>query len=176
MKNLLMTAGLCVLVMAGYYVAKHFYLKPKNITGDKASEIKGKLPDGSTFSLKELHGRYVLLDFWGSWCMPCRQTHPQLKELFRRYRNQAYQDAAGFDIVSIGVEPNRENWQAAIIQDELDWPYQLLVPSHFDDPVTKAYNVKQLPTKFLINPQGIIIAVDPSIDEVAKLLEKRLKT
>lgn len=175
MKNLLMTTGICILIVAGYYLGKHLYLKPKNITGDKASNISAPLPDGTMFSLKDLHGKYVLLDFWGSWCMPCRQTHPQLRELYDRYVSKDYQDASGFEIVSIGVEQKRENWQSAIETDQLIWPYHLLILSDFDDPITKAYNVKQIPTKFLINPKGVIIAVDPTLEEVAKILDKRAK-
>lgn len=173
MKNLLVTTGMCCLIILGFYLGKHFYLKPKNITGDIASEIGGQLPDGSPFSLKDLHGKYILLDFWGSWCGPCRQTHPQLVELYNRFQNQHFKDSSGFEIVSIGVEQNRENWSSAIQSDGLSWPYHLLAIGDFDTPIIKAYNVKQIPTKFLINPEGIIIAVDPTLDEVAKILESK---
>jgi len=173
MKNLLVTTGMCVLIILGFYLAKHFYLKPKNITGDLATEISGQLPDGSHFSLQDLHGKYVLLDFWGSWCGPCRQTHPQLVELYNRFQNQHFTDSSGFEIVSIGVEQNRASWALAIRSDGLSWPYQLITMSDFDTPMVKAYNVKQIPTKFLINPLGIIIAVDPTLDEVAKILETK---
>jgi thiol-disulfide isomerase/thioredoxin len=176
MKNLLVTTGLCVLIILGFYLGKHFYLKPKNITGDKASEISGQLPDGSIFSLKDLEGKYVLLDFWGSWCGPCRQTHPQLVELYHRFQNQHFTDSNGFEIVSIAVEENRENWAAAVQSDGLSWPYQLITIGDFNMPMIKAYNVKQIPTKFLINPKGIIIAVDPTLDEVAKILTTKTQT
>lgn len=173
MKNLLLTTGMCVLIILGFYLGKHFYLKPKNITGDLASEIAGQLPDGRPFSLNELKGNYVLLDFWGSWCRPCRETHPQLVELYDRFNHQHFEDSAGFEIVSIAVEKNKENWSAAIRADSLTWPYQLMAMGDFETPMIKAYHVKQIPTKFLINPKGIIIAVDPTLDEVAKILEKR---
>jgi len=173
MKNLLLTAGMVVLIILGFYLGKHFYLKPKNITGDHASDIKGELPDGSPFSLKDLRGNYVLLDFWGSWCGPCRETHPQLVGLYKRFQHQHFEDSAGFDIVSIAVEQNKENWSAAIRADSLMWPYHLISMGNFDSPMINAYNVKQIPTRFLINPKGIIIAVDPTLEEVAKMLEKR---
>jgi thiol-disulfide isomerase/thioredoxin len=174
MKNLLVTTGMCVLIILGFYLAKHFYLKPRNITGDKASEISGQLPDGSAFSLNSQKGKYVLLDFWGSWCGPCRETHPQLVELYNRFHDQRFKDSDGFEIVSIAVEQNRENWMAAIQSDGLSWPYQLITIGDFETPIIKSYNVKQIPTKFLINPLGIIIAVDPTIDEVAKILQTKI--
>jgi thiol-disulfide isomerase/thioredoxin len=173
MKNLLATTGMCILIILGFYLGKHFYLKPRNITGDQATEIHGKLPDGRPFSLKELRGNYVLIDFWGSWCGPCRETHPQLVELYNRFQHHTFQDSAHFEIVSIAVEQNREKWATAIQSDGLVWPYQLISMGDFNEPMLKAYNVKQIPTKFLVNPKGIIIAVDPTLDEVAKILEKK---
>jgi len=76
--------------------------------------------------------------------------------------------------VSIAVEQSKENWSAAIRADSLTWPNQLICMGDFDSPLIKPYHVKQIPTKFLINPKGIIIAVDPTLDDVAKILEKRL--
>lgn len=176
MKNLLVTTGMIAIIVFGFYLGKYLYLKPKNIAGDRASEINDKLPDGTPFSLKNLEGKYVLLDFWGSWCQPCRENHPQLITLYKRFQNESFRDSEGFEIVSIGVEKNRENWLSAIQNDQLTWPYHILTLGDFDTPIVKSYNVKQVPTKFLINPKGIIMAVDPSLDEVAKMLQSRIVT
>jgi thiol-disulfide isomerase/thioredoxin len=173
---MLLTIGIGVLIISGFYFGKYFYLKPKNITGDQAIEIKGELPDGRSFALSDLKGKYVLISFWGSWCGPCRETHPQLVNLYQTFQNQSFKDSDGFEIVSIGVERSRERWEKAISSDQLSWPYHLMESDSFGSGLTKSYNVKQIPTKFLVNPEGIIIAVDPTLDQIALMLESRRKS
>jgi thiol-disulfide isomerase/thioredoxin len=175
MKSIVWTIGLSILVVGLFYVGKYFYLKPKNISGEKAIEISGRLPDGSLFSLSELKGKYVLIDFWGSWCGPCRQASPRLITLYNRFQHQGFDNADGFEIVSIGLERNRRNWENAIRADQLSWSYHLLEPDSFTSAPAKAYDVKQIPTKFLINPEGVIMAVNPTFDQIAKILEFRQK-
>ena len=175
MKSTFWTIGLAILIVAGYYLARHLYLSPKNITGEKAHEIQGQLLDGSDFALSQLKGQYVLLDFWGSWCGPCRESHPQLVSLHEQFKDQVFKDSEGFAIVSVAIEKNPDQWQRAIRNDRLNWPYHLMVTESFESSQARAYGVKQIPTKFLINPQGKIMAVDPSLAETAKLLESRLK-
>ena len=176
MKSILLTIGLAVLVVVLFSVGKSYYLKPSNITGEKAHELTGQLLDGSEFKLSELKGKYVLIDFWGSWCGPCRASSPQLKSLYNKFQHQAFTDANGFEIVSVAIERSKANWERAIQSDDLSWPYHLMEQGSFDSPQVKAYNVKQIPTKFLVNPQGIIMSVDPSFDDIAKLLGSRVKT
>jgi thiol-disulfide isomerase/thioredoxin len=176
MKNILISAGIAILVLVVFRVVKYYYLKPKNITGERAMEITGQLPDGSAFQLSDLKGKYVLLDFWGSWCGPCRKSNPQLVTLYARYNKSSFKDATGFEIVSIGIEHSATNWQKAMQADGLTWPYQLMESASFDSPSAKAYGVKQIPTKFLINPDGIMMAVDPSVEDIARLLDDRIKT
>lgn len=176
MKSMLLTIGLAVLLVVLFSLGKSYYLKPSNITGEKAIELTGKLPDGSEFKLSDLKGKYVLIDFWGSWCGPCRKSHPQLVSLYNRFNKQTFKDAEGFEIVSIGLEQSRTNWEGAIRTDQLNWPYHLMEQGSFESPQVKAYNVKQIPTQFLVNPDGIIMYVDPSFEEIAKLLGSRLKT
>ena len=170
-----MTLGLSILIVIGFYVGKRFYLKPGIKNGVKAFEINGLLSDGSSFSLSDLRGKYVLLDFWGSWCNPCRKAHPEMVRIYKKYNQQDFEDASGFEIVSFSLEQNPANWKKAIEVDSLTWPYHLVTNQMFDAPVLKNYNVKQLPTSFLINPEGVIIAVDPSLEGVRKVLEGKVK-
>lgn len=172
---MLLTIGISLLIVLGYYAGRAYYLKPRLVQGQKAFDIVEKLPDGTDFSLSELKGKYVLLDFWGTWCGPCLQTHPALVELYHRFHSHSYTDADDFEIVSVAVESHNRNWQNIINQDQLNWPYHFITTQLFDSPIVRAYNVKQLPTKFLINPKGIIIGVDPSMSQIAKILQEKLK-
>ncbi len=164
------------MLVGAFYVGKKFYLKPRLEQGIEAYEIEGNLADGSDFKLSELKGKYVLLDFWGSWCKPCRESHPELTRLYQEFHGVIFKDADGFEIVSFGVERNSDKWKEAIMADSLSWPYHLVSLNLFTSPIVEAYNVKQIPTKFLINSSGIIIAVDPSLEQISQLLRDRRKT
>ena len=175
MKDILLMIGVSLLIIIGYYAGRAYFLKPRLVQGQKAFEIVDVLPDGRSFSLSDLRGKYVLLDFWGSWCGPCLDSHSALVQLYERFHSQNFTDATGFEIVSIAVEKNDKNWRYIVRHDQLTWPYHLVSLDMFNSPKIKAYNVKQIPTKFLINPEGLIIAVDPSMSQIINMLEKRLK-
>ena len=175
MKNVLTTLALAVLVFAAFQFGKHLYLRPKNITGAEAPPVSGLLADGRSFSLNQLRGQYVVLEFWGSWCGPCRAGHPEFVTFYREFRDRAYEDGDGLAVVSVGIEQNAGAWRQAIQADGLDWPHHLMTQAGFDDPILKAYTVKQIPTRFLINPAGRIMAVDPSVSDLRKLLGERTK-
>ncbi len=174
MKNLLLFIGIAIIAFFGIRIGKNIYLKPKIITGAKSIEFSGVLPDGAAFALSDLKGKFVLLDFWASWCGPCRKSNPELVALYEKYHGQRFQNATDFEIVSIGLERNKLRWEQAIQKDGLIWPYHIMESSSFDSPATVAYTVKQIPTKFLINPEGVIMAVDPDFAEIEKLLADRL--
>lgn len=174
MKSTLLFLVVAVVAFIAIKFGKNLYLKPKNITGAKSIEIVGTLPDGSSFALSDLKGKIVLLDFWGSWCGPCRKSNPELVALYEKYHGQNFKGADDFEIVSIGLENNKSRWVQAIQSDGLLWPYHLMESSAFDSPATMAYTVKQIPTKFMINPEGVIMAVDPNFKEITKLLDDRL--
>jgi thiol-disulfide isomerase/thioredoxin len=171
LRSTLITVILAILVVSGYYFGKKLYLKPRIERGVRAAEINSILPNGEPFMLSSLRGHYVLLDFWGSWCRPCREEHPELVKIYNEFHEANFKNADGFEIVSFGVERNKQSWQNAILSDGLTWKYHLVSENLFDSPGIEAFKVRQIPTRFLINPKGVIIAVDPALGEVRKVLK-----
>ncbi|RAJ08658.1 peroxiredoxin [Chitinophaga skermanii] len=107
--------------------------------------------EGNIVQLSAFKGQYILLDFWASWCKPCREEHPNLKKLFEQY------GAGNFKIVSVSIDERKNDWLAAVAKDQLTWT-QLL--DNTGTAVAKMYGVTSIPSNVLINPQGIIIKKD----------------
>lgn len=157
-----------------FYIGKYFYMKPKFKSGDKAIVFTAKLKDGSQFSIQDLKGNYVLLDFWGSWCGPCRAENPNLIALNAKYNGKEFTDATGFEIVSIGVERNLTSWEKAIGQDGLVWKYHILQTDNFKSPIPLLYGVREIPTKYLLDTEGNVIFTNPNFTEISNFLNGKL--
>ena len=172
-RSLLTLAGalLVFLVIMG---GRYFYLRPKYQSGDKPAEFSGTLITGRSFSLTELRGKYVLLDFWGSWCGPCRKENPSIAALQKEMSGKSFGDAGGFEVVSIGLEKSEAFWQKAIRQDGLDWEYHLMDPGYFTGPLANKFGVREIPTKYFLGPDGMILMVNPGLSELRSyLMEKQ---
>lgn len=163
---------LAVLLLLYFYNSR----SPEKKSGKMAPNFVENLKDGSSFELAQLKGRYVLLDFWGSWCPPCRRDNPNLVQLYKEFHASQYKDASGFDIVSIALEKNEKTWSKTIRKDGLDWPYHILHTSRMvaTDPLARKYNVTDLPTKFLIGPDGDIVGVNMTRQEIESYLRSKL--
>ena len=116
------------------------------IPGKQAENFTQTDVNGKPLSLADFKGKYVLLDFWGSWCVPCRKGNPHLKELYNQYKDK------GFDIIGIAADNRTQDaWKAAIEKDGLPWHHVLL--GKLDD----TYNITSYPTKILVDKNGTII-------------------
>lgn len=165
---------LLALLVAGYALY-YFYKQPKYINGEIAPQFTAQLLDGAEFSLSDMKGKYVLLDFWGSWCGPCRQDNPGIVKLYDQFNAKSFTDASGFEVVSIAIESDDKRMKKAIAKDGLKWKYHIPQLDRFKSPVVIQYGVKEIPTKYLINPDGYIMGVNQSVKEIGRLLNERVK-
>jgi peroxiredoxin len=123
------------------------------VTGMEAKDFTLPDKDGQQVRLSSLKGQYVLLDFWASWCLPCRQEHPNLIKAYEQYR------AKGFTIVSVSLDKNKSDWLDAITQDQLVWP-QVSDLKGSNGEVANLYGITSIPSNVLIDPKGVILQKD----------------
>lgn len=139
--------------------------------GQSIPKFTVQTKDGAVFSSDQLHGKYWLLDFWGSWCQPCRASHPELKRIYNAYKSK------GFEILGIAqesgnLEKQREQWLRAIEEDEINWAHTL---NSADNDLVKLFGITSYPTKILIAPNGkIIFRGGSSKEDLENILSKEL--
>ena len=120
--------------------------------GQIAPEIIMKSPDGNTYKLSDLKDQIVLLDFWASWCRPCRAENPNVVQLYEKYNKE------GFTVFSVSLDQKLELWEAAIEKDRLTWPYHVSDLNGWYSSAAKQYGVESIPSTFLLNKGNKIAA------------------
>ncbi|MFT3738038.1 MAG: TlpA disulfide reductase family protein [Breznakibacter sp.] len=121
--------------------------------------------DGKSVSLSSLKGKYVLVDFWASWCQPCRQEMPNVVKLYDKYKSK------GFEVLGVSTDHEEPKWKEAVAQDKLSW---IQVRDSVGE-VANVYGIEVIPTTFLLDKEGVIIARDLRGEELAKKLAEILK-
>jgi thiol-disulfide isomerase/thioredoxin len=157
-----------------YVVGRYFYKKPSVINGENAPTFTSMRLNGEPFDLSKMRGQYVLLDFWGSWCGPCLQEVPNLRNLHKKFHNKQFKDATNFEIVSFGVEKDRVRWVATVQQLQMESWIHISDFKYLESPVALLYGVRVIPTKILLNTEGVIIGVNLTTEEMDKLLTEKL--
>ena len=122
---------------------------------EKATQIELTNPEGKVLKLTNLKGKLVLIDFWASWCGPCRRENPNVVEAYNKYNNKKFVNGKGFEVFSVSLDKAIEPWRKAIQQDGLIWKYHVWDK---DGIASRNYNVQFIPTSFLIDGKGNIIA------------------
>lgn len=132
--------------------------------GSIAPDIVLPDPFGNMIALSSFRGKYVLVDFWAAWCMPCRKANPILREMYHRYKDQ------GFEIYGISLDRNREQWLQGIQEDQIDW-IQVSDLRFWNSPVVALYDVRAIPFYVLIGPDGRIIARGMNLAQLEAMLK-----
>jgi thiol-disulfide isomerase/thioredoxin len=142
--------------------------------GEKAPEIELTSNTGKKINLTDLKGKVVLVDFWASWCGPCRRENPNVVEAFSKYHKSKFINAKGFEVFSVSLDKNEQAWLEAIKKDNLTWD------SHVWDKggeFAKQYHITSIPMAFLIDGEGKVVAKGESLRgmglhvEIEKLLK-----
>ena len=120
--------------------------------GDTIPDIALSNPYGDTIRLSNLKAKYVLVNFWGSWCRPCRESHQELRKVFRNYRYK------GFDIYSIALERSLDDWKNTIREDRLIWINHVSELAYMDSKVARRLGVESVPFNVLIDADRVVLA------------------
>jgi peroxiredoxin len=136
--------------------------------GENAIELS--LPDqnGKIVSLSELKGKVVLIDFWASWCGPCRHNNPHLTKLYRKYHEM------GLEIYGVSLDENEKDWKKAIRHDKLSW-VQVIDEKAWAALSAAKYGVDMIPSSFLVDRQGVIRAINAEGTELENNVRDLLK-
>ncbi len=137
--------------------------------GNKAPEFSALTPDGKELALSQTLGKYTIVDFWASWCKPCRMENPNVVRVYNKYHDK------GLNIISVSLDQpgQKQRWINAIKKDQMDW-YHVSNLQFWNDPIPRSYGVRAIPATFLLDETGTIVAKNlrgkELEDKIAELL------
>jgi peroxiredoxin len=136
--------------------------------GNKIPELTQATPDGTPLTLSSVTGKVILVDFWASWCRPCRAQNPDLVALYNEFH------AKGFELVGVSFDENKEAWVEAIAQDGLTWP-QMSDLKGWNNAAAELFSIRAIPQNVVTDSKGKIVLRNASIEDLRAYLVKNLK-
>ena len=143
--------------------------------GDKAPMLSYNNPNGEQMSLSDIKNKLILIDFWASWCGPCRRENPNLVDAYKKYNRTKFNDGNGFEIYSLSLDKKEEAWVKAINQDQLFWEYHVSDLGGWQSEGSQKYGISSIPSNVIINGKGIIIAKNLKGQALHRFLDSQKK-
>lgn len=142
--------------------------------GNRAPELAFSNPDGKIIPLSSLRGKLVLIDFWASWCPPCRRENPRVVSIYQHFKDKKFTRGNGFTIYSVSCDKERNAWINAIKSDNLSWENHVSDLKGWESEAVNIYRVNEIPSNYLIDGEGIILAQNIRGQQFSLYLESLL--